>query len=133
HTNSFDEALALPTEQAVRVALRTQQIIAEETGVVNTIDPLGGSYFVEALTDRMEERCYEYFHRIDELGGMVQAVKDGYPQRAIADAAFELQREIDSGRRIVVGVNSYTEGDGAEILTLRIDPALERKQIERLR
>ena len=133
HTNSFDEALALPTEEAVRVALRTQQIIAHETGVTNTIDPLGGSYFVEALTDRMEELCYEYFRRIDELGGMVQAVKDGYPQREIADAAFELQREIDSGRRIVVGVNSYTEGDGAQTPILRIDPALERKQIERLR
>ncbi len=133
HTNSFDEALALPTEEAVRVALRTQQIVAHETGVTNTIDPLGGSYFVEALTDRMEELCYEYFHRIDELGGMVQAVKDGYPQREIADAAFELQSEIDSGRRIVVGVNSYTEGDGAQTPILRIDPALERKQIERLR
>jgi methylmalonyl-CoA mutase, N-terminal domain len=133
HTNSFDEALALPTEEAVRVALRTQQIIAHETGVTNTIDPLGGSYFVEALTDRMEERCYEYFHRIDQLGGMVQAVKDGYPQREIADAAFELQQEIDSGRRIVVGVNSYTEDDGAQTPILRIDPALERKQIERLR
>jgi methylmalonyl-CoA mutase N-terminal domain/subunit len=133
HANSFDEALALPTEEAARVALRTQQIIAHETGVTNTIDPLGGSYFLEALTDRMEELCYEYFHRIDELGGMVQAVKDGYPQREIADAAFELQREIDSGRRIVVGVNSYTEGDGAETPILRIDPALERKQIERLR
>src|SRR5438445_4854805 len=114
HTNSVDEALALPTEEAVRVALRTQQIIAHETGVTNTIDPLGGSYFVGALTDRMEELCYEYFRRIDELGGMVLAVKDGYPQREIADAAFELQREIDSGRRIVVGVNSHTEGDGDE-------------------
>jgi methylmalonyl-CoA mutase, N-terminal domain len=133
HTNSFDEALALPTEEAVRVALRTQQIIAHESGVTNTIDPLGGSYFVEALTDRMEELCYEYFHRIDKLGGMAQAVKDGYPQREIADAAFELQREIDSGRRIVVGVNSYTEGDGAQPPILRIDAALERKQIERLR
>jgi methylmalonyl-CoA mutase N-terminal domain/subunit len=133
HTNSFDEALALPTEEAARVALRTQQIIAHETGVTNTIDPLGGSYFVEALTDRMEELCYEYFRRIDELGGMVQAVKDGYPQREIADAAFELQREIDSGRRIVVGVNSHTEGDGDQTPILRIDPALERMQIERLR
>jgi methylmalonyl-CoA mutase N-terminal domain/subunit len=132
HTNSFDEALALPTEEAVRVALRTQQIIAHETGVTNTIDPLGGAYFVEALTDRMEELCYEYFHKIDELGGMVQAVKDGYPQREIADAAFELQREIDSGRRIVVGVNSHTEGDTGEPEILRIDPALERKQIERV-
>jgi methylmalonyl-CoA mutase, N-terminal domain len=133
HTNSFDEALALPTEDAVRIALRTQQIIAEETGVTNTIDPLGGSYFIEALTDRMEELCYEYFHKIDELGGMVEAVKQGFPQREIADAAFELQREIDSGTRTVVGVNRYTEGGGDETLTLRIDPTLEGKQIERVR
>jgi methylmalonyl-CoA mutase N-terminal domain/subunit len=133
HTNSYDEALALPTEEAVRIALRTQQIIAHETGVANTIDPLGGAYFVEALTDRMEELAYEYFHKIDELGGMVQAVKDGFPQREIADAAFELQQEIDADRRIVVGVNAFTEGDDAETEILRIDPALERKQVERLR
>jgi methylmalonyl-CoA mutase, N-terminal domain len=132
HTNSFDEALALPTEQAVRIALRTQQIIAHETGVANTIDPLGGSYFVEALTDKMEERCYEYFRKIDELGGMVEAVKRGFPQREIADAAFELQQEIDSGQRIVVGVNSYLEGDDGATPILRIDPALERKQVERV-
>jgi methylmalonyl-CoA mutase N-terminal domain/subunit len=132
HTNSFDEALSLPTEEAVRIALRTQQIIARETGVTNTVDPLGGSYFVEALTDWMEQRAYEYFHKIDELGGMVEAVKQGFPQREIADAAFELQREIDSGRRIVVGVNAYTEGDNAHTPTLSIDPALERKQIGRL-
>ncbi|MBV8990338.1 MAG: methylmalonyl-CoA mutase family protein [Solirubrobacterales bacterium] len=132
HTNSYDEALALPTEEAVRIALRTQQIIAHETGVANTIDPLGGAYFVEALTDRMEELCYEYFHKIDELGGMVEAVKRGFPQREIADAAFELQQEIDTGRRIVVGVNDFTDGDGEETMILRIDPALERKQIERL-
>jgi methylmalonyl-CoA mutase N-terminal domain/subunit len=132
HTNSYDEALALPTEEAVRIALRTQQVIAHETGVTNTIDPLGGSYFVEALTDEMEARCYEYFERIDELGGMVQAVKQSYPQREIADAAFALQCEIDAGRRIVVGVNSYTEGDDRETAILRIDPALERKQIGRL-
>ena len=111
HTNSYDEALALPTEEAVRIALRTQQIIAHETGVANTIDPLGGSYFVEALTDEMERRCYEYFDKIDALGGMVAAVKQSFPQREIADAAFELQTEIDQGRRIVVGVNAYTEGD----------------------
>ena len=133
HTNSYDEALALPTEQAVRIALRTQQIIAHETGVTNTIDPLGGSYFVEALTDRMEELCYEYFAKIDQLGGMVEAVKRGYPQREIADAAFTLQRAIDSGQRIVVGVNDYLEGDEAHTPILRIDPALERKQVERLR
>jgi methylmalonyl-CoA mutase N-terminal domain/subunit len=133
HTNSYDEALALPTEEAVRIALRTQQIIAHETGVTNTIDPLGGAYFVEALTDRMEEQCYEYFEKIDQLGGMVEAVKRGFPQREIADAAFVLQGEIDSGRRTVVGVNAYTEGDEAETPILRIDPALEGKQIERVR
>jgi methylmalonyl-CoA mutase, N-terminal domain len=132
HTNSYDEALALPTEDAVRIALRTQQILAHETGVTNTIDPLGGSYFVEALTDEMEARCYEYFARIDELGGMVQAVKQNYPQREIADAAFALQCEIDAGQRIVVGVNSYTEGDDGATAILRIDPDLERKQIGRL-
>src|SRR5207248_4641335 len=132
HTNSYDEALALPTEEAVRVALRTQQVIAHETGVTNTVDPLGGSYFLEALTDEMEARCYEYFHKIDQLGGMIAAVKRNYPQREIADAAFAHQREVDSGERIVVGVNRY-QLDGEEpIPTLRIDPALERKQISRL-
>jgi methylmalonyl-CoA mutase N-terminal domain/subunit len=132
HTNSYDEALALPTEDAVRIALRTQQIIAFETGVANTIDPLGGSYFVEALTDRMEELAYEYFRKIDQLGGMVAAVKDNYPQREIADAAFQLQTEIDSGERVVVGVNRFTEGDDGQTPILRIDPALERKQIARV-
>jgi methylmalonyl-CoA mutase N-terminal domain/subunit len=132
HTNSYDEALALPTEDAVRIALRTQQVIAHETGVTNTIDPLGGSYFVEALTDRMEELAYDYFRRIDELGGMVEAVKRNFPQREIADASFELQTEIDAGLRIVVGVNDYLEGDDGETPILRIDPALERKQIGRL-
>jgi methylmalonyl-CoA mutase, N-terminal domain len=132
HTNSHDEALALPSEEAVRVALRTQQIIAHETGVANTIDPLGGSYFVEALTDEMERRCYEYFAKIDELGGMVEAVKRGFPQREIADAAFALQQEYDRGERILVGVNDYTEGGEGEIEILRIDPALERKQIDRV-
>jgi methylmalonyl-CoA mutase, N-terminal domain len=132
HTNSYDEALALPTEEAVRIALRTQQIIAEETGVANTIDPLGGAYFVESLTDLLEEQAYAYFRKIDELGGMVEAVKRGFPQREIADAAFELQTEIDAGRRIVVGVNRYTEGDEQATEILRIDPALERKQIDRV-
>jgi methylmalonyl-CoA mutase N-terminal domain/subunit len=132
HTNSYDEALALPTEDAVRIALRTQQIIAHETGVTNTIDPLGGSYFVEALTDRMEEQAYAYFRKIDELGGMVSAVKQNYPQREIADAAFVLQQEIDAGERVVVGINKYTEGDDAYPPILRIDPGLERKQIGRV-
>ena len=134
HTNSFDEALALPTEEAVRVALRTQQIIAEETGVASTIDPLGGSYFIEALTDRMEEQAYEYFAKIDELGGMVEAVKRGFPQREIADAAFRYQQEVEAGMRKVVGVNAYTDGgQGDEIPILRIDPDLERRQIERVK
>jgi methylmalonyl-CoA mutase N-terminal domain/subunit len=132
HTNSYDEALALPSEEAVRVALRTQQIIAHETGVTNTIDPLGGSYFVEALTDRMEALAYEYFAKIDELGGMVEAVKRGFPQREIADAAYTLQCEYDTGERTLVGVNDHTEGDTGELEILRIDPALERKQVDRV-
>jgi methylmalonyl-CoA mutase N-terminal domain/subunit len=132
HTNSYDEALALPTEEAVTVALRTQQVIAHETGVTNTVDPLAGSYFVEALTDEMEQRAYEYFKKIDELGGMVESVKRNYPQREIADAAFTLQQEIDSGERVVVGVNRYTRADEQPIPTLRVDPALERKQLGRL-
>ncbi len=132
HTNSYDEALALPTEDAVRIALRTQQIIAHETGVANTIDPLGGSYFVEALTDRLEEQAYAYFARIDELGGMVEAVKQNYPQREIADASYELQTEIDAGRRVLVGVNAHTEGDAGGTALLHIAPELERKQVGRL-
>jgi methylmalonyl-CoA mutase, N-terminal domain len=133
HTNSYDEAMALPTEQAVRIALRTQQVIAFETGVANTVDPLGGSYFVEALTDELERQAYEYFAKIDALGGMVEAVKRNYPQREIADAAFALQEQIDAGQRIVVGVNRYTEGnDDDDMPILRIDPALERKQLGRL-
>ena len=132
HTNSYDEALALPTEEAVRIALRTQQIIALETGVANTIDPLGGSYAVEAMTDAIEAQAYDYFRRIDELGGMVAAVKEGFPQREIADAAFELQKEIEAGRRQVVGVNAFTEGSEDQTPILRIDPVLESQQIERL-
>ena len=132
HTNSHDEALALPSEEAVRVALRTQQVIAHETGVTNTADPLGGAYFVEALTDEMERLAYEYFGKIDELGGMVEAVKRGFPQREIADAAFVLQQEYDSGARTLVGVNAFTEGGDGELEILRIDPALERKQVGRV-
>ena len=131
HTNSYDEALALPTEEAVQVALRTQQIIAHETGVTNTVDPLGGSYFVEAMTDRIEAQAYDFFRRIDELGGMVEAVKRNYPQREIADAAFELQRRSTAAsgwsRRQQLRLD-----DEREIPTLRIDPTLERRQLERL-
>jgi methylmalonyl-CoA mutase N-terminal domain/subunit len=132
HTNSYDEALALPTEDAVRIALRTQQIIAHETGVTNTIDPLGGSYFIEALTDRMEEAAYDYFARIDQLGGMVEAIKQNFPQREIADASFHYQQQVDDGKRIVVGVNRYQVLDDAPLEILRIDPALEKKQIGRV-
>ncbi len=132
HTNSFDEALALPTEGAARVALRTQQVLAHETGVTNTIDPLGGSYFVEALTDRMEEAAYAYFRKIDELGGMVDAIKQNYPQREIADASFQLQQEIESGQRVIVGVNRFEHADEHELEILKIPVEVERKQIGRL-
>jgi methylmalonyl-CoA mutase, N-terminal domain len=133
HTNSFDEALALPTEEAVRVALRTQQIVAFESGAPNTPDPLGGSYFVEKLTDEMEAAAYDYFARIDELGGMVEAIRRNFPQREIAEAAFTYQRELDERRRIVVGVNDFVQEGEAPTPILRIDPALERKQTDRLR
>jgi methylmalonyl-CoA mutase N-terminal domain/subunit len=132
HTNSFDEALALPTEEAVRVALRTQQIIAFESGAPNTPDPLGGSWFVEKLTDEMEAAAYDYFARIDELGGMVEAIRRNFPQREIADAAFTYQRELDERARIVVGVNDFVQEDEDATPILRIDPALERKQTDRL-
>lgn len=132
HTNSYDEALALPSEEAVRIALRTQQIIAYESGVASTADPLGGSYLVEMLTDRMERRCYEYFREIDELGGMVAAIKAGYPQKEIAESAYRLQQAIDRGERALVGVNCFEEGDDEQVPILRIDPELERKQLGRL-
>jgi methylmalonyl-CoA mutase N-terminal domain/subunit len=132
HTNSYDEALALPTEEAVRIALRTQQVIAHETGVTNTVDPLGGSYFVETLTDEMERAADEYFARIDELGGMVEAIKHGFPQREIADASFRYQQEVDAGKRIVVGVNEYRLGGDDELDIHRPDPSAERKQAGRL-
>ncbi len=132
HTNSFDEALALPTEEAVRVALRTQQIIATESGVTNTADPLGGSYFVEKLTDEMEQAAYGYFARIDELGGMVEAIRRNFPQREIADSAFTYQRELDERKRIVVGVNDFIQDGEEPTPILKIDAALEQKQVDRL-
>ena len=132
HTNSFDEALALPTENAVRLALRTQQVIAHETGVVNTIDPLGGSYFVEDLTNRLETEAYEYFDRIRALGGVVPAIKENFFQREIADASFRYQSEVEAKQRIIVGVNRYQQREDTELEILRIDPALETKQIERV-
>jgi methylmalonyl-CoA mutase, N-terminal domain len=132
HTNSFDEALALPTENAVRLALRTQQVIAHETGVVNTIDPLGGSYYVEDLTSRLEAEAYEYFDRIRKLGGVIPAIKENFFQREIADASFRYQHEVEQKQRIVVGVNRYTQEDEQPVELLRIDPALEEKQIGRV-
>jgi methylmalonyl-CoA mutase N-terminal domain/subunit len=132
HTNSFDEALALPTEHAVRLALRTQQVIAHETGVANTIDPLGGSYHVEQLTNELERQAYEYFDRIEQLGGVIAAIKENFFQREIADASFRYQAEVESRQRVVVGVNRYTLDEEQPIPILKIDPALERKQVERV-
>jgi len=132
HTNSFDEALALPTEHAVKIALRTQQVIAHETGVVNTIDPLGGSYFLEDLTNRLEAAAYDYFERIRALGGVVAAIKENFFQREIAEASFRYQSELEAGERVIVGVNRYEDPDEKEIEILAIDEALERRQIERV-
>jgi methylmalonyl-CoA mutase N-terminal domain/subunit len=133
HTNSYDEALALPTEDAVRIALRTQQVIAHETGVVNTIDPLGGSYYVEHLTDELERQAYEYFDRIEQLGGVVAAIKENFFQAEIADAAFRYQREVEAEERVVVGVNRYKLEAEPEVELHRVDPALETEQIARVR
>jgi methylmalonyl-CoA mutase, N-terminal domain len=132
HTNSFDEALALPTENAVRLALRTQQVIAHETGVVNTIDPLGGSYYLEDLTNRLEREAYDYFDRINKLGGVIPAIKENFFQREIAEASFRYQAEVEAKQRVIVGVNRYQLEDEPELEILRIDPALEDKQIQRV-
>jgi methylmalonyl-CoA mutase, N-terminal domain len=132
HTNSFDEALALPTEHAVRIALRTQQVIAHETGVVNTIDPLGGSWYIEDLTNRLEKEAYEYFDRIDKLGGVIPAIKENFFQREIADASFRYQSEVEAKQRIIVGVNRYQAEEEPPIELLRVDPALEDEQIARV-
>jgi methylmalonyl-CoA mutase N-terminal domain/subunit len=132
HTNSFDEALALPTEDAVRLALRTQQVIAHETGVANTIDPLGGSYYVEQLTNELERQAYEYFEQIERLGGVVAAVEQNFMQREIAEASFRYQAEVERGERVVVGVNRYQLADEQPPEILRIDPALEQKQVARV-
>ncbi|HEV3311768.1 MAG TPA: methylmalonyl-CoA mutase family protein [Chloroflexota bacterium] len=133
HTNSMDEVYALPTEKAVQIALRTQQIIAAETGVVNTVDPLGGSYFVESLTDRMERGANDYFARIEELGGVVNAIEEGFFQKEIADAAFHYQRQLDQNEKVVVGVNDFVSTQTDEIPILKIDPEIERGQVARLR
>jgi methylmalonyl-CoA mutase, N-terminal domain len=132
HTNSYDEALALPTEEAVLLALRTQQVIAHETGAASTIDPLGGSWYLEDLTNRLEAEAYDYFRRIAKLGGVVAAVKDNFFQREIAEASFRYQSEVEAEERVIVGVNRYELEEEAPIELLRIDPALERKQVERV-
>jgi methylmalonyl-CoA mutase N-terminal domain/subunit len=132
HTNSFDEALALPTEHAVKIALRTQQVLAHETGVASTIDPLGGSYYLEDLTTRLEAEAYDYFERIRELGGVIPAIKENFFQREIAEASYRFQGEVEGGRRVIVGVNRYVDADEREIELLKIDEALERQQAERV-
>jgi methylmalonyl-CoA mutase N-terminal domain/subunit len=132
HTNSLDEVYAIPTEEAATIALRTQQILAEETGVTNTIDPLAGSYFVEALTNRMEEEALEYIQKIDDLGGMLAAIEKGFPQMEIAEAAYHYQKLIDGGKKAVVGVNKYVT-DHPPITIWKMDPEIEQRQLKRLR
>ena len=133
HTNSMDEVLALPTERAAQIALRTQQVLAHETGVTNTIDPLGGSYFIEQLTDEMERGAQRYFDEIDAQGGVLRCIENGFFQREIADAAFEFERKLEANERIIVGVNAYKEGEGGDVPTLRIGPETEQGQVRRLK
>ena len=133
HTDAYDEALALPTDRAALIALRTQQIIAEETGVVNTVDPLGGSYFLEALTEKMEKEALEYFRKIDAMGGMVSAIEKGFPQREIQDSAYQYQKAVERGEQVIVGVNKYVmEDEQSELQTLVIDESVRDHQVERL-
>lgn len=133
HTNSLDEVLCLPSDHAVQIALRTQQIIADEIGVANTIDPLAGSYFVEALTNEMEEKAWEYIHKIDDMGGMVAAIEKGFPQMEISDAAYKFQQQIDAGEKIMIGVNKYTEAEEkVDIPLVAIDDSVEAEQLKRL-
>ncbi len=133
HTDAYDEALALPTDRAALIALRTQQIIAEETGVANTVDPLGGSYFVESLTKKMEDEALEYFRKIDAMGGMVEAVEKGFPQREIQESAYQYQKAVERGDQTIVGVNKYQmEAEGTEIPILVINEAVREHQLQRL-
>jgi methylmalonyl-CoA mutase N-terminal domain/subunit len=131
HTNGFDEALALPTERSARIALRTQQVLQHEAGTTDTADPLGGSYFIESLTEEIEERALELIDRIEEMGGAVAAIEQGFVQHEIEEAAFRYSQEVESGERVIVGVNEFTEAEGAEIELQRIDPEIERRQLER--
>jgi methylmalonyl-CoA mutase N-terminal domain/subunit len=132
HTNSLDEAYALPSEKAVTIALRTQQVIAHESGVTNTVDPLGGSYFVESLTNELERQAYDYFRRIDDMGGVVQGIENGFFHREIADASFRYQQEFEAKQRVIVGVNDFQSGEAEPIPLLVMDREGERRQIERL-
>lgn len=132
HTDAYDEALALPTDRAALIALRTQQIIAEETGVVNTVDPLGGSYFLEALTEKMEKGALDYFHKIDAMGGMVSAIEKGFPQREIQDSAYQYQKAVERGDQVIVGVNKYAMEGEPSVPTLVIDESVREHQLERL-
>jgi methylmalonyl-CoA mutase N-terminal domain/subunit len=133
HTNSRDEALGLPTEESARIALRTQQILAHETGVTNTVDPVGGSYAIEEMTDAIEQGVMDYLKRIDEMGGTLRAIERGYIQGEIQNAAYDWQRAVESGDRVVVGVNRFQKEDDHAPAGFRIDPALERAQVDRLR
>jgi methylmalonyl-CoA mutase N-terminal domain/subunit len=131
HTNGYDEALALPSERAVHIALRTQQLLAHEAGGTDTADPLGGSYFIEALTDELEAKAWELIEHVDELGGAVPAIEQGFVQDEIEQAAFRWQQEVETGERVIVGVNRFTEGDEEPIELHRLDPAAEKRQLER--
>jgi methylmalonyl-CoA mutase N-terminal domain/subunit len=131
HTNGFDEALALPTERSAKLALRTQQVLAHEAGGTDTADPFGGSYFIEALTAELEQAAWELIERVDELGGAVAAIEQGFVQREIEDAAFQYQRQVESGERVIVGVNRYHEHEQEPIELHRLDPEAERRQLER--
>ena len=133
HTNSYDEAWALPTEQAVKIALRTQQVVAEESGITDTIDPLGGSYYVEWLTDEMEEQAYRYFDRIEDHGGVIESIKSGYLQREIAETSYKTQRRVEDGKDVIVGVNKHIEDESQSIEFLKVDTKVQEAQIKRLR
>ncbi len=133
HTNSLDEVLALPSDFAVNIALRTQQVIAEETGVINTIDPLAGSYFIESLTNEIEEKAWEYIEKIDKMGGMLAAIDRGYPQMEVSNAAYEYQKRVDNGERVVIGVNKLVSGDQPPITVLKVDEKARDEQLKRLK
>jgi methylmalonyl-CoA mutase N-terminal domain/subunit len=132
HTDAYDEALALPTDRAALIALRTQQIIAEETGVANTVDPLGGSYYLESLTQKMEDGALDYFRRIDAMGGMVEAIEKGFPQRELQDSAYQYQKAVERGEQVIVGVNKYAMEDEPAVQTLVIDESVREHQVNRL-